>query len=163
MAKISCFYNCGAANLTLKNIEEHYAKFHTPLKSYYGLEFTCDNCQKYWTSSLLYSPARNLEELKNRPHYCGKCVNKLQSPPKLSPLKPKNMKTKKRKLTKSKLKPKRALKSKASKKTQSTALTLKPAPRKTSTPAYYNCLLNQAKRGFKGKITKACQECKFQH
>ena len=162
--KVHCFYNCGATELTPSAMEAHYLKHHTKLRPYYGLEFTCDNCQKYWTSSPLYSPARNSQELKTKPHYCGKCVNKLQSPPKLSPLKPKNMNkklTKKRKLTKSKLKPKRTLKSKASKKTKSTALTLTKSRSKVkNTPAYYNCLLNQAKSGFKGKITKACQACK---
>ena len=152
MAKIACFYNCGARGLTLKNIEAHYLKYHTKLRAYYSQEFTCDNCRSYYNSSLLYSPARNREELVSKAHYCPKCIKHWQKPTP-SPLKPKPMK-------KSKLKPKRALKSKASKKTQSTALTLKPAPRKTSTPAYYNCLLNQAKRGFKGKITKACQACK---
>jgi hypothetical protein len=77
----------------------------------------------------------------------------------------------KKKLTKSKLtklKPKRALK--VSKKTKTT-LTLTKSPKRRgikkrgslttkTTPAYYNCLLNQAKTGFKGKITKACQACK---
>src|SRR5437868_2055052 len=67
----------------------------------------------------------------------------------------------KKKLTKKrnqKSKPKRALKPK---KTKSTALTLTKSRSKVkNTPAYYNCLLNQAKSGFKGKITKACQACK---
>lgn len=62
----------------------------------------------------------------------------------------------------SKLKPKRTVKSKkAVKKSKLTALTLKPIQRKAkNTPAYYNCLLNQAKSGFKGKITQACSECR---
>ena len=61
------------------------------------------------------------------------------------------------KTKKTKLKPKRSLKTKV-KKTKSTALTLTKSPK--NTPAYYNCLLNQAKKGFKGRITKACQACK---
>ena len=73
-------------------------------------------------------------------------------------LNPKTMKK-----TKSKLKPKRSLKKvlkKTGLKTQvSTLIPLKTSQTK-NTPAYYNCLLNQAKRGFQGKITKACQDCK---
>jgi hypothetical protein len=63
---------------------------------------------------------------------------------------------------KSSLKPKRSLKIKKVKKIKSTALTLAKSPKRKvkNTPAYYNCLLNQAKNGFKGKITKACQECR---
>ena len=151
-------------------MEAHYLKHHTKLRAYYGQEFTCDSCQKYWTSSLLYSPARNLEELKSKPHYCLNCANR----PTPTNLNPKNMKKKltKKSNQKSKLKPKRSLKSKkALKKTKSTALTLTKSPKRCgikrrgslttkNTPAYYNCLLNQAKSGFKGKITKACQECK---
>jgi hypothetical protein len=163
MAKISCFYNCGATGLTLENIEDHYAKFHTKLKSYYRYQdFQCDSCLNYFSRSLLYSPARSQEELNNSPHYCLSCANQNQSI-KL-PLKPKNMNKRK---TKSKLKPRKALKAKRTlksktskiKKAKSTALTLKPS-KTISTPAYYNCLLNQAKTGFKGKITKACKECK---
>ena len=156
MARIACFYNCGVKGLTLKNIEKHYQKYHTKLRSYYSQEFTCDNCRNYYNSSLLYSPARNREELASKAHYCPKCIQHWQKPTP-SPLKPKPMK-------KSKLKPK-ALKKKISKQVKKTvkksksiaALTLKS---QTSTPAYYNCLLNQAKRGFQGKITKACQECR---
>ncbi len=162
--KVHCFYNCGATELTPSAMEAHYLKHHTKLRAYYGPEFTCDSCQKYWTSPL-YSPARNSEELTTSPHYCLNCANR----PTPTNLKPKNMKkklTKKSKLTK--LKPKRALKSK---KTKSTALTLTKSPKRRgikrrgslttkNTPAYYNCLLNQAKSGFKGKITKACQACK---
>src|SRR5207248_11173146 len=105
----------------------------------------------------LYSPARNREELASKAHYCGKCIKQFQNQSIQSNLKPKPMK-------KSKLKPRKPLKKKISKqakkavKTKSiTALTLKS---KTSTPAYYNCVLNQAKRGFQGKITKACSECR---
>jgi len=70
-----------------------------------------------------------------------------------------------KKPTKSKLKPRKTLKTKKVTKrvTQAkSALTLKPTFNKKTknTPAYYNCLLNQAKFGFKGKITKACQACK---
>ena len=173
MAKISCFYKCGATNLTSKNIEDHYQKHHSKLKAYPRQEFTCDGCQKYFDSSLLYSVAPNQEELANWYHYCANCTRP-KPQPSFSPLKPKNMKktskksikktkTKKSylkpKKTKSKLKPKRSLKTKKSK---STALTLKPSfnQKTKNTPAYYNCLLNQAKSGFKGKITKACQECR---
>ena len=63
---------------------------------------------------------------------------------------------KKKKTLKSKLKPKRVLKTK--KTVKKTALT--PKRKVKNTPAYYNCLLNQAKTGFKGKITKACSECR---
>jgi len=161
MAKISCFYNCGAANLTLKNIEEHYLKHHTKLKPYYRYQdFQCDSCLNYFSRSLLYSPARSQEELTTSPHYCPKCANQSKSTQtnlKLRKSMKKSPKKTKIKTRKASLKARKTLKSK---KTQSTALTLKPAPRKTSTPAYYNCLLNQAKRGFKGKITKACQACK---
>jgi len=159
MAKISCFYNCGATGLTLANIEEHYAKFHTKLKPYYCYQdFQCDSCLNYFSRTWLYSPARNQEQLTTSPHYCLNCTNlKNQS---IKFLKPKTMnKTKK---TKSKLKPRKALKSKKlikkTKPIKSTALTL--TKKTTSTPGYYNCLLNQAKTGFKGKITKACQACK---
>ena len=59
-----------------------------------------------------------------------------------------------------KSKPKKPLKKKISKQTskkvKKTTLTLT----KKNTPAYYHCLLNQAKKGFQGKITKACQACK---
>ena len=161
MAKIACFYNCEARGLTLKNIEKHYQKYHTPLKSYYSQEFTCDNCRNYYNSSLLYSPARNREELASKAHYCPKCIKQFQNQSIQSNLKPKPMK----KTQKSKLKPKKSLKKKLSKQAKKTvktkpitALTLKKS--QTSTPAYYNCLLNQAKRGFQGKITKACQECR---
>src|SRR4051794_13147530 len=83
MAKISCFYNCGASNLTLENIEEHYLKHHTPLKSYLTPEFTCDSCRNYYQKPgfklvTLYSPARNLEELDYKAHYCRSCVIKNQ-------------------------------------------------------------------------------------
>jgi hypothetical protein len=70
------------------------------------------------------------------------------------------------KKTKSKLKPKRSLKKSLKRKTglKTQVSTLIPQPRlvkkSKNTPAYYNCLLNQAKRGFQGKITKACQECR---
>src|SRR5436190_14264945 len=146
MAKIACFYNCGTSGLTLKNIEKHYQKYHTKLKSYYSQEFTCDNCRSYYNSSLLYSPAKNQEELRYRPHYCQLCVktNFTKSPPKKPSLKPKPMK----KTQKSKLKPRKTLKKKISKQVKKTvktkpitALTLKKS--QTSTPAYYNCLLNQ--------------------
>src|SRR5437764_7647920 len=129
MARIACFYNCGARGLTLKNIEAHYLKYHTKLRAYYSQEFTCDNCHSYLTSSLLYSPARNREELASKAHYCPKCIKQFQNQSTPSPSKPKPMK-------KSKLKPKKALKSKAQKtvkKSKSiTALTLKPKS-KTST------------------------------
>lgn len=131
-------------------------------KSYYVPDFTCDNCGGYKQDAVLYSPAKNKEQLETKPHYCGQCA-KNQSAPSAS--KPKPMKTKKSKLKPKRvsknslkpktLKPKKALK--PTKRTKTTALTLKP---RTSTPAYYNCLLNQAKRGFQGKITKACKECK---
>src|SRR3954465_3951540 len=106
MAKISCFYNCGASGLTLKNIESHYAKFHQKLKPYYRYQdFQCDSCLNYFSRSLLYSPARNLEELNSNPHYCSSCANQFRLPQ--TNLKPKNMnKTKKIK----KLKPRKALK-----------------------------------------------------
>src|SRR3954454_24093084 len=146
MAKISCFYNCGASGLTLENIENHYAKFHQKLKPYYRYQdFQCDNCLNYFSRNLLYSPARNKEELATSPHYCSQCAN--QNQPLKSLLKPKNMnKTKKIKSKlklKKALKTKKALKSKTSKikKAKSTALTLKPSKSK-NTPAYYNCLLN---------------------
>ena|SRR5688572_3194994 len=160
MAKISCFYNCGASNLTLENIEEHYRKFHTKLKSYYRYQdFRCDSCLNYFSRSLLYSPARNSKELITSPHYCPKCA--IQSQP-TKFLKSKNMKKsiKKTKRTKTKLKLRKTLKTKKAVK-KSTALTLtKNRSKVKNTPSYYNCLLNQAKSGFKGKITKACQACK---
>jgi hypothetical protein len=72
-------------------------------------------------------------------------------------------------MKKSKLKPKRSLKSKKPLKKKlpqltkfssiSTLIPLKVSKSK-NTPAYYHCLLNQAKRGFQGKITKACPECR---
>lgn len=82
----------------------------------------------------------------------------------LSIKKKKSLKTKslKSKLKpKKSLKPKKPLKKKAVKKAQNpkkaTTLTLRPT---RNTPSYYHCLLNQAKSGFKGRITKACKECK---
>lgn len=63
-----------------------------------------------------------------------------------------------KKTFKSKLKPKKTFKK--VKKTKTTALTLTKSRSNKNTPAYYHCLLNQAKSGFKGKITKACQACK---
>src|SRR3954454_8180259 len=103
MAKISCFYNCGASGLTLENIESHYAKFHQKLKPHYRYQdFRCDSCLNYFSRNLFYSPARNLEELNTSPHYCSSCVAQFQSIP--TNLKPKNMKRKTKKLTKSKLK-----------------------------------------------------------
>src|SRR3954453_3670039 len=112
MAKISCFYNCGASGLTLKNIESHYAKFHQKLKPYYRYQdFQCDSCLNYFSRSLLYSPARTQEELNSSPHYCSSCVTQFQSTP--TNLKPKTMnKRKTKKPTKSKLKPRKALKAK---------------------------------------------------
>src|SRR4051794_18343680 len=163
MAKISCFYNCGVSGLTLENIEDHYQQYHQKLKPYYRYQdFQCDSCLNYFSRSLLYSPARSSEELTASPHYCSQCAN--QNQPLKSPLKPKNIMKKTKKIKsklkprKASLKPKKALKSKTSKikKAKSTALTLKPSKTK-NTPAYYNCLLNQAKFGFKGKITKACK------
>src|SRR4051794_28864921 len=134
MAKISCFYNCGASGLTLENIESHYAKFHTKFKSYLTPEFTCDNCYKHYQGAMLYSPARNRIELTQRPHYCHSCIKSFQSLPKKPPLKPKNMKKTKTKKTKSKLKPRKALKTKKATKritkAKSTALTLKPSKTK---------------------------------
>ena len=163
MSKIACFYNCGAANLTLKNIEEHYLKHHTKLKPYYRYQdFQCDSCLNYFSRSLLYSPARSQEELTTSPHYCPQCANQSKSIQTNLKLR-KSMKKSPKKI-KSKLKPRKALKSRKtlkSKKTQSTALTLTKSRSKVkNTPAYYNCLLNQAKSGFKGKITKACSECR---
>lgn len=64
MAKISCFYNCGAS-LTAQNIEEHYQKYHAHLKAYPNQEFTCDACQSYFNSSLLYSVAPSPNQLTN--------------------------------------------------------------------------------------------------
>src|SRR3954452_8275287 len=118
MAKISCFYNCGASGLTLENIEEHYQKFHQKLKPHYRYQdFRCDSCLNYFSRNLFYSPARNLEELNTSPHYCSSCVAQFQSTP--TNLKPKNMnkrilspKKRKTKKTKSKLKPRKALKPK---------------------------------------------------
>ena len=76
--------------------------------------------------------------------------------PTYSPSKPKTMK-------KSKLKPKKtkkAVKRKTLKPQISTLIPLTRTSKSKNTPAYYHCLLNQAKRGFQGKITKACQACK---
>jgi hypothetical protein len=64
-SKVNCFYNCGATNLTSKNIEQHYQKHHSKLKAYPNQEFTCDSCQNYFNRSLLYSVAPHPEELVN--------------------------------------------------------------------------------------------------
>ena len=156
--KISCFYNCGVAGLTLETIEEHYQQYHTKFKPYAQEAFTCDNCFNYFPNSLLYSPARNRAELASKPHYCIQCANQAQK----SPLKPKTMKKKK-------LKPKKAQKPlKSAKKRKilpkkpfpASALTLK-SPCPSHTADYYHCLVQQTSPGLKGKkITQACSECK---
>src|SRR5215470_13358874 len=111
MAKIHCFYNCGAVESIPSAMEKHYQQFHAKFKAYYWRPgFTCDSCQHYQANSLLYSPAPTQAQLNQNPHYCGKCAN--QNPPLKSPSKPKimnkrNLSSKKKKILKSKLKPKK--------------------------------------------------------
>jgi len=126
-----------------ENLFFKFGKYWKPLR-----KVGCYTCEKEFT---LYKAYRKFKGEYLPVQYtprCPDCQTVYHSPFTLS-LKSKTMK--KTQKIKSKLKPKRVLKTK-----KSTALTLK----QKNTPAYYNCLLNQAKSGFKGKITKACRECK---
>jgi hypothetical protein len=44
------------------------------LKRFIKINFTCDNCRREFERDIVYSPAPNLDELKNYSHYCVNCV-----------------------------------------------------------------------------------------